>query len=115
VFVCNSYNLFCFFYFLGIKGFPHGFWMVMEAGAELFLVLDLLIRFWCQVYHPQLWRNLWLIHDPNQGTLLYFLVYFLASVPSSIILRASYIRDDEAHLFAIYVALLRGLKLLRMP
>jgi len=44
VLLCLSYNYFTFFYFLAIKGFPNGGWLLIEICVELLLLFDFLMN-----------------------------------------------------------------------
>ena len=46
VIICLTYNFFTVFYYLGIKGFPSGAWLIFEISIELVTFVDLILRFY---------------------------------------------------------------------
>ena len=44
MFLSHTYNFITVWYFLGLKGFPEGWWLVMELLVEVIVLFDLIIR-----------------------------------------------------------------------
>jgi CRP-like cAMP-binding protein len=79
VFVCNLYNYFTVAYFLGIKGFPSGFWLVLELTFETILILDIIVRI--SLRSTSLYKKMWFLHEKNSIETM--LCIFLSSIPYS--------------------------------
>ena len=112
--VGHTYNFVTFFFFLGNRGFPAGFWLFSEILFELLLLFDLLLRVCIRHLDRPTWRTLWLLHlPPHAVSWPRRALSTLASLPQSLVLVLALGRD-EAALGLFGVALVRGAKLARM-
>ena len=63
MFIVHTYNFFTIFFFMGIEGFPTGFWYTIECITELLMILnvtkELMLMFFCK----KLWQSMGMLHD----------------------------------------------------
>jgi len=63
ILLVHSYNFFTAFFFLGIAGFPTGFWFVCEMLSEIILISDFVFREVLRSKFPEIWKGMQLIHN----------------------------------------------------
>jgi len=117
IFVCHTYNFITIFFWLAIHGFPEGIWLLLEIFSEIIIVADVVLRLVIRHRFPQIWRDMWLLHERAsfKNSKLYLIILLMASVPTSLILCLIYGRlKDMGELAAIEFAFLRCVKLLRL-
>ena len=111
------YNFVTFCYFFALPGFPFSVWLYLEYLSEIFMVLDVVVRFVIlrAVFKNDCkkgpFRHLNMIRNKADEKPLKMTIMILASLPSSIILYASLPSHFRP---AMWVAIIRGLKLYRM-
>ena len=113
VLAMHTYNFVTIFYFLGIEGFPSGMWLILEIFTEIMIVTDFILRIVIRKNFPEIWDDMWLLHDKGQKSLFHFVIRLVGSIPQSLILCMIY-RKDFSQLTAFSFALLRCAKLLRL-
>ena len=50
--ICNVYNTFTFFFFLGIRWHPEGLWAILEVLTEIILLLDCIVITFLKIKYP---------------------------------------------------------------
>ena len=111
VFLCNVYNFFSAPLFVGTEYQPEEVWLGLEVGTETVLLADCLARL--ALGGTQCWRKMWMLHD-SESWRFRVLRLLLSSLPYSIfiaVLRSYSLAED----YVLQLALLRLLKLLRIP
>ena len=115
ILLIHTYNFVTVFFFLGIAGFPEGFWLLLEIVSELLITVDFILRLVVRLKCPAIWDEMWLLHDKGSRSKFHLFLRLLGSIPQSLILCLIYgSRDNLAALTALHFALLRCLKLLRL-
>jgi hypothetical protein len=66
LFISHTYNFLTFWYFLGMVGFPEGFWLVLELLVELTILFDLCMRSYLKARMPNQWRTMWLLQAKEE-------------------------------------------------
>ena len=90
ILLCITYNFFTCCYFLGITGFPLGIWTYIEFIVEVMMIVDILIRLVQKYISRRSLNKVTMfvdINDELKATQL--IVYFISSVPTSIIIYSS--------------------------
>ena len=115
ILLIHTYNFVTVFIFLGIAGFPEGFWLLLEIVSELLILVDFILRLVIRLSCPTIWDEMWLLHDKGSRSKFHLFLRLIGSIPQSLILCLIYgSKDDLAALTALQFALLRCLKLLRL-
>jgi hypothetical protein len=97
------YTFFTVLYFIGIKGFPSGMWLVLEIGSELILGIDIILR--VSIRKHVVHKKLWMLHEPTS-----LIILALGSLPISF---GAKLLDPYFSLTSVWVAYFRLSKLLR--
>jgi hypothetical protein len=63
IFVMHMYIFITVFYFMGVEGFPHGWWLVIEVSSEFIVFIDFFLRIFIRVNYPMIWESMWILHD----------------------------------------------------
>ena len=116
VLLIHTYNFVTIFFFLGIEGFPEGFWLLLEIVSELLISLDFVLRLIIRLKFPSIWADMWLLHDKGTHSKFHLILRLLGSIPQSLLLCLIYAHNADGFeaLWSIEFALLRCLKLLRL-
>jgi len=116
MFVCHTYSFVNLIFWLAIHGFPEGFWLLLEICSEVILIVDVIMRLVIRHKFPELWRDMWLLHEKEsyRNAKWYLVLLVLGSMPTTLILCLIYGRvGDMAELAAFEFSLFRCFKLLR--
>lgn len=115
IFICNVYNCYSFFFFLGISMFPSGIWLMLELGTEFLMLFDAILITIIHIGKPELLEFMPLIQisDDNYVSIYQWIAIWLSSYPQSII--NVLIGLPYSTLSSFPIACLRLLKLLRYP
>ena len=108
----QTYNFFTCFFFIGIPGYPDGWWYVFEVLTEVLMVLDFIGRWVIRVFFAQAWSEMYLLQDRGGITKFNLIIRLIASVPFSIIISSS-VGQNQKVLNNLGIALLRVLKLMK--
>lgn len=66
VLVSHTYNFLTVWYFLGMVGFPDGWWLFVEILVEFILVFDFLTVLFLKHRMPNQWRTMWLLQAKEE-------------------------------------------------
>ena len=113
VLAIHTYNFITTFFFLGIKGFPSGPWLMAEIITELLIVNDFVLRLVFRLSCPSIWEEMWLLHDKGSRSNFHLFIRMIGSIPQSLILCLIF-RSDLSKLSDFRFATLRIAKLLRL-
>lgn len=82
MFISHTYNFITVWYFLGIIGFPEGWWLVVELLVEVIVLFDLIIRTYLKNRMPNQWRTMWLLQDKEETKMGFsFILNIICSIP----------------------------------
>lgn len=111
LFVCNIYNFITVTYFIGIPGFPYSIWTYLEFITEILMITEFVFNIIMNQLVTKHLKHLNFFRESNRETWKARILSLVSAVPYSIIMYASlpYSRHLE-----LWVALVRGLKLLRL-
>jgi hypothetical protein len=96
---------------MGIAGFPSGAWLAIEVMTEIAIFSDIFLRLLIRRKFPNIWENMWVLHDKGDNNGFQLILCCLGSIPTSMI---CYSIADHAHLHSFGFAMIRAIKLLRM-
>jgi hypothetical protein len=65
--ISTTYNFITCWYFLGIVGFPNGYWLTIEIVIEIILFFDFFIRIYVRNAMPNTWKTMWLMQHQKQS------------------------------------------------
>jgi|LauGreDrversion4_2_1035121.scaffolds.fasta_scaffold34056_1 hypothetical protein len=111
------YNFVTFCYFFAMPGFPFSVWLYLEFLTEIFMVLDIIIRFiilraiYNNDHKKGPFRHLNMLRNKADERPAKMSLMIISSLPTSIALYASL---PSVYHPEMWVALIRGLKLYRM-
>ena len=82
ILVINTYNFFTCFFWMGIIGYPHDVWYLLEILSEILILIDLGFRYIVESKFKFLWNDMHLLHDQRK-TIKPKINYFslIAAVP----------------------------------
>ena len=61
ILVGTTYNFITCWYFLGLAGFPNGYWLTVEIVIEIVLFFDFFLRIYIKQQMPNTWKTMWLM------------------------------------------------------
>ena len=87
--------------FLGIPEFPFSLWLGVEIMVEFVLIFDFLLWFVLKFGFPDIWPDLWLLHDPYWYTPLGLTICISGIIPTSFIAKTIIGNSNTIHSFGI--------------
>jgi hypothetical protein len=110
--VIHTYNFFTCFFFLGIVGYPRGFWFIFECIAELVMLFDFVLQIILRSKCGFVWTKMYLLHNSITPTKTRDFKRLLVSLPTTIIVSTALVTNPDLQ-NNIGFACLRLLKLFR--
>jgi hypothetical protein len=65
ILISTTYNFITCWYFLGLAGFPDGYWLTIEIVIEIILFFDFFLRIYIRNSMPNTWKTMWLMQHKN--------------------------------------------------